>query len=572
MQRLFICLLLWIPSALVAQNYYDANWVFGENIGVFFNSLSGSVVQFPIACSNVEANASISDEKGDLQVYLSFDYRGSNSLPVVRNAMGDTIINGDSILTFYSATNGAVFLPVPNRPDSVYLIHIGRYSISCNYALCYRIYYSLLSINEDEKWEIIEKNRPLISNTVEESIAIVKHANGHDWWLLVHEQRINMTDSISNKYFVFELTENSIGLKHTQITTFFHRDVNSLVGEVSFSPSGDYFLQIVKGDGKAFLFQFDRCNGQLNEIDSIVNISSGEGPYGCVLLNSFIYLSTSEFLNGGSIYRFSYSESGASNKTLIYADNSQGVTFGQLQLAPDGNIWVSHTYSGFDTTLEQKYGHHISIISQPNSPSAVFIPSYFALADSSATNLGLPSIPNYNLGAEGVFSATAGKDTTWCTNLNSLGVQLGDPPVDNIVYDWQPASSLSNPTVAQPIAAPEESTWYVLTAIDTTAGAGCNLYFDSVYVEVRICTGLEEIKESNFQLYPNPVSTTLTIEGITENQSSFKLYSLLGELVLDIPLKETISTIDLSTFQYGLYFYTISNNSGKAASGKLMIQ
>lgn len=64
--------------------------------------------------------------------------------------------------------------------------------------------------------------------------------------------------------------------------------------------------------------------------------------------------------------------------------------------------------------------------------------------------------------------ADAGLDKETCDNNP---VQLGGPPEPNRIYKWSPATGLSNPDIANPIATPSVTTTYMLTV--TNGGGGC---------------------------------------------------------------------------------------------------
>ena len=65
-------------------------------------------------------------------------------------------------------------------------------------------------------------------------------------------------------------------------------------------------------------------------------------------------------------------------------------------------------------------------------------------------------------------TANAGKDTLSC-NLNP--VPIGTIPKAGLVYKWTPADSLSNPNIANPLAAPFTTTNYLVTT--SNSGGGC---------------------------------------------------------------------------------------------------
>ena len=53
--------------------------------------------------------------------------------------------------------------------------------------------------------------------------------------------------------------------------------------------------------------------------------------------------------------------------------------------------------------------------------------------------------------------ADAGQDTSICSNASSL---IGSMPIDGCSYSWSPQSGLNNPSVANPVASPDTTTFY----------------------------------------------------------------------------------------------------------------
>ncbi|MGG9962725.1 PKD domain-containing protein [Ferruginibacter sp. SUN106] len=79
-----------------------------------------------------------------------------------------------------------------------------------------------------------------------------------------------------------------------------------------------------------------------------------------------------------------------------------------------------------------------------------------------------------------VVEANAGPDTVSC---NHNPVPIGSPPKLGIRYQWTPAAGLSNPDIANPLALPDITTTYVLTA--RSNGGGC-LHTDTVIVKAAL--------------------------------------------------------------------------------------
>ncbi|WP_207493074.1 gliding motility-associated C-terminal domain-containing protein [Aridibaculum aurantiacum] len=96
----------------------------------------------------------------------------------------------------------------------------------------------------------------------------------------------------------------------------------------------------------------------------------------------------------------------------------------------------------------------------------------------SGTTVAVSVVPYSGYGCEQTFyaqlmdtlsvRANAGNDTLSC---NRAPVQIGKRPIPGLVYRWEPATGLSDPYVANPMAAPDTTTTYVLYT--SSSGGGC---------------------------------------------------------------------------------------------------
>ncbi len=77
-------------------------------------------------------------------------------------------------------------------------------------------------------------------------------------------------------------------------------------------------------------------------------------------------------------------------------------------------------------------------------------------------------------------NAHAGPDVNVC---NRAAVQLGILPKPGLVYHWLPEAGLSNPNISNPLAAPDSTTTYILTA--KSSGGGCATT-DTVLVKANL--------------------------------------------------------------------------------------
>ena len=77
-------------------------------------------------------------------------------------------------------------------------------------------------------------------------------------------------------------------------------------------------------------------------------------------------------------------------------------------------------------------------------------------------------------------TSNAGADKLSC---NEAAVLIGAIPKPGLVYNWSPATALSNPRLANPLASPDKTTAYVLTT--NHDGGGC-IDTDTVIVEASV--------------------------------------------------------------------------------------
>jgi hypothetical protein len=73
----------------------------------------------------------------------------------------------------------------------------------------------------------------------------------------------------------------------------------------------------------------------------------------------------------------------------------------------------------------------------------------------------------------------------------------------------------------------------------------------------------EETNSSEISVYPNPFNDQLIIELQSSSSKEFKIYSILGEMVLKGTVNSDMNTIDLSNLSPNIYFLKIENQSIK---------
>ncbi len=85
------------------------------------------------------------------------------------------------------------------------------------------------------------------------------------------------------------------------------------------------------------------------------------------------------------------------------------------------------------------------------------------------------------------YQANAGPDVVSC---NKDPVTIGTLPKQNIVYSWFPATDLSDPNIANPLASPSVTTTYFLTS--RSSGGGC-VTTDTVEVKASLVDSSQQL-------------------------------------------------------------------------------
>ena len=95
---------------------------------------------------------------------------------------------------------------------------------------------------------------------------------------------------------------------------------------------------------------------------------------------------------------------------------------------------------------------------------------------------------------------------------------------------------------------------YVFEIAKGTIGA--SLYFAEAYET----TGIEELNENNFSIYPNPAKDLITLEIDSYKQPlRIKLINTIGEIVISETITSNIKLIDVKNLPAGIYYLAIED-------------
>jgi hypothetical protein len=362
-----------------------------ENGLVSFATADTVTITFPVAwkLSPLRTLAFICDKTGVPQFYTNGAQIG--------NLVGDSLIAKgmiDSALAVdfgdgMPMEQGSVILP--KNDCQYYCIY---YSVSDSfYALGYnqpdRLYYALVDMCANVgRGKVLSVKNPIYKGFMGMNrMTACKHANGRDWWLVVHGDEYN-------NYFKFLVTPDSIsGAFQQQIGP---PELEGILGQAVFSPDGSKYASIT-GNSPLVLLDFDRCTGEFSNPVSI-NVSflppyqiNGSGALGCAFSPSGRFLYVNEY---DQLVQFDLSADTIQKSITVIAQFDTTYyrythPFHTEYLAPNGKIYIDN----WDASPPCFH-----VINTPDSPGVACNYEKSVLCSNNSSALPISNMPHYRLG------------------------------------------------------------------------------------------------------------------------------------------------------------------------------
>ena len=371
----------------------DSKWVMGG--GCCLPNFSGIDMDFTpdtLIISTTQrdmiinaTNGQICDRFGNLLFYSNGIY--------VANSLGDTMQNGRDLnpgpfttsrisygLTIPQAN---LVIPFPEDSTKYYLFHETSDDPNNTWATYY-LYNSIIDMSlNNGLGAVVQKNTILLHDTlIGGRLTACKHANGRDWWLIVHKM-------YSGQVFKYLITPQGISGPWIQ-NLFTWRD--TYFGQAVFSPQGNKFAYY-EPYGDLDIWNFDRCTGNFSNYKHIdINDTAFAGGAAFSASGRYLYVSSINY-----IYQFDMDASSIDSSKIVvgvYDDYRSGGLYANFYLsalAPDGKIY---TNCGNASLV-------LHVINNPDSAGlscdfcqhCIPLPAY--------NHFTIPNYPNYYLGAEG---------------------------------------------------------------------------------------------------------------------------------------------------------------------------
>ncbi len=392
-------------------------WCFGMNAGIDFNS--GSPVPFSgaaIGAPTLEGCSSIADASGNLLFYTD----GST----VWNKNHVPMPSGVGLLGSYSTSQGALIVPKPGSPDIYFVFSIDLQNGPNG------IHYSVVDMTAaGGLGDVVQLNVPLNAGTLySEKMIGIRHANGNDFWVIVHT-------SFSNVWHAYEIT--SAGISTTPVVSAIGQTIssNESVGTMHCTLDGTRIAAAYWGGPlSAFeVFDFDKNTGTLSNPLFLTDPNYFYAYSVCFSPDGrYLY---GACCNAFTIYQFDLS---LPLPTGVLVGTSTNFFIGDMQFGPDSIIYVSFMNNNF-----------LSAILSPDSAGLLcnFTQNAVSLPTPSTCQLGLP---NYiyqvlNTPPVALFNAPHHICPGTCTDFTNLSI-------NGTSYEWtfagaNPSTSTdANPT------------------------------------------------------------------------------------------------------------------------------
>jgi len=413
--RLSVFVFCMIIISNVDAQFTDRYWAFGDSSAINFKNVNNPISDTSILRCRGTCT-SICDSSGDLIFYGGspnvslWTQPGTYDFGYIVNSNNQFILNGDSLkanLWYQEMT----IVPNPANSNQFYVFSIGVTSTPIP-----GIYYSLvdMSLNNGQGY-VIQKNIQLRTNEVCDAIAVTRHGNGRDWWVVFKNWS---TTTPVNDYYVYLVSPS--GVSPPIIQNIGESYASGGFSRIKFNSSGNK-LYCTNTGSLMERYDFDRCTGILSSLNTINNILLTPvscGYWSMAFSSDETKLYTTTIYNGlgqNYSYLFQYDLNAANIRlsvdtlaTFVRQSSSLGVEAGFLKLGPDHKIYLSTNYQindcGYfylycDTSSYFTENMNLSVINYPDSLGTAcdFQPYSFYLGGH-RTYHGLPNNANYELG------------------------------------------------------------------------------------------------------------------------------------------------------------------------------
>lgn len=372
MRPLLLFLFLLITSTASNAQFTDRYWTFGDSAGIDFRNLSNpqpehSILRVRGSC------ASICDSNGDLLFYCGTPNWQRLQLPYynfgyIVNKHDSIMESGDSIVGTGWYQEMAI-VPDPGNSNKFYVFSAGVTSVNQGF------YYSVVDLSYNGGMgKVIQKNVQLRSDTIADAVAVVKHGNGRDWWVVIRSWKGTPVNDIT----AYLISPSGVTATPTQYKGPLL--ANQGFGRLKFNSDGTRLYNTFQGGGIE-RYNFDRCTGLISNRHVFCTVGNpyiGVWDFEVSPNESKMYIGLNyQGVLGDTNYLVEFD---LNNPSFLASADTIGTFIdpewmGALKRGPDGKIYLSIWYAYPDAcydyllcyTTTSPASQNLSVINYPDS-------------------------------------------------------------------------------------------------------------------------------------------------------------------------------------------------------------
>lgn len=367
------------------------NWLFGQGAGISFNPTPTATAVNTI--NTFEGSSSISDSNGNLLFYTD----GTT----VWNKSNLPMTGGTGLLGNPSSTHSALIVPC----------HCDKYFIFTTAAAETQysdgLRYSVVDMTQSAGLgAVTSKNNVLLAKAAEKIAGVSDGSGG--FWVVAH----TIGD---NQFFSYHVLANSDCKLSSQAagssavgSSYSGGSANFGQGQIKISPDGTKLAVAGLDYGATSfieLFNFDKATGKVTNYgvgSTLVRDVNGDMFYGLEFSPNGKKLYVTTIFKNSKIFQYDILASSLSPRTLVkdYGGIASEYHVGQLQLAPDGRIYIARPRRDISTSGALIGQSYLDALTTPDGGTGGFLSPAITLANPSQSRIGLPTVVAGNFSCE----------------------------------------------------------------------------------------------------------------------------------------------------------------------------
>ncbi|MBK9727403.1 MAG: PKD domain-containing protein [Saprospiraceae bacterium] len=566
-----VIILVFLLTNIFAQDKQDNIWLFGHGPNRPVDHFGGSMIDFSsefpyVQYFNINTRlfdcSSICNNLGELCLYTNNCAIFNNNHLVIPNSdklnLGQINIDYcQGVLEAYPTKSSTLILQ-PFSKDTFSIFHGG---LTDNFDLGKLNLTTITAVNYDS-YKISNKSNVIDTSFITDGIQAIKHGNGRDWWIVMHE-------SSSNNFIKYLFTPAGIigPIKQAIGNTWTHQ---YWTAQAAFSLDGNWYALVSEYNG-VNLFRFDRCTGILSDYKSLNHPASDNRNYPrgvCFSPNSKLLYVSADF----SLYQYNLDAPDISNSyTLIDTTDHYKLpytffsTFYQLMLAPDHKIYgITNSESNF-----------LHVIHNPDLPGKACNLKQHDILLPSTYFQSMPNFPHFRIfdwddspcDTLGIDKSAVARWRYAQDSINYLRFDFTDLSYTDILeWTWNfgdPTSVKNSSALKNPEHIFTKNGIYPVCLIAKNKHGSDTLCKDIQIGPVGTeDNGIQIDIKSSVLLAPNPCKEFLEIQISNYNPQNMTahIYNQMGLKLKSVKLYQGVNKIEMDDLIPGIYFISILEN------------